>query len=64
MKVYLCVLETVRHPETGEPICEAGGFVTQVHLVNLAAEFGMDNVKVLAVMAETDADAVRIAYPA
>lgn len=62
MRVYLCVMEPVLHPETCNPILAVGDLITPTYLLDLNARMGIDNVKVKAVVAETQTEAAAVAY--
>jgi len=61
MQVYLFVLEEVLHPETYKPILSVGDLLAPSSLLDLNACYGIDNVKVRAVVAEDVADATLVA---
>ena len=62
MRVYLCVMEPVLHPETCNPILAVGDLITPTYLLDLNARMGIDNVKVKAVVAEDAEEAAGVAY--
>lgn len=62
MKVYLCVLEPVLNPETRNPILAAGDLISPSYLIDLYIRYGIDSIRVKAVVAETQAEAAVVAY--
>ena len=64
MQVYLIVLEEVLHPETYRPILSVGDILATSSLLDLSTCFGIDSVKVQAVVAEDAAEAALKVFPA
>lgn len=62
MKVYLCVLEDVLHPETCNPILSVDDIISPAYLLDLNARVGIDNVRVRAVVANNVTEAAAVAY--
>jgi hypothetical protein len=62
MQVYLFVLEEVLHPETYKPILSVGDLLAPSSLLDFNVCYGIDNVKVKAVVAETHTEAAAVAY--
>lgn len=62
MRVYLCVMEPVLHPETCNPILAVGDLITPTYLLDLNARMGINNIKVEAIVAEDVKEAANVAY--
>lgn len=62
MKTYLVATEQILHPETGRPLVQVGQVLTPDQLVALNAEYGVDVVNVVAVVADSRAVASFIAF--